>query len=79
MNPKDKAIELYEKCYIFASGITPTTLKDNTKASVLIIINEITRENLVLDLGGSNDFQTIEKLTERYNYWKEVKLELENL
>ena len=44
-----------------------------------IAVNEITRENLVIDTGGISDAKTVEKLNKRYNFWKEVKEELNKL
>ena len=44
-----------------------------------IAVNEITRENLVIDTGGISDAETVEKLNKRYNFWKEVKEELNKL
>jgi len=63
MTPKEKAKELFEKMYF------ETTTKYDAKQCALIAINEIIDSLTIKNYSDVDD----------YEYWKEVKQEIENL
>lgn len=75
MTPKDKAIELYNK---FRNANGTMAANGYAKKQAIICIEEICRENLVIDQPITDDVETIGILNKRYAFWKEVKKELEN-
>jgi hypothetical protein len=66
MTPKNKAIELIDKMYN-VMDIQDGDLWKSTKQCALIAVDEI--ETLLLE----------ERIFESFDYWKEVKQEIENL
>lgn len=73
MTTKDKAIDLYNK---FRNSDGTMASNGYAKKQAIICVDEITRENLVIDQPITDDVETIEILNKRYAFWKEVKEEL---
>ena len=67
MTPKEKAMELVGK---FADIQKYSTMKVVAKNCALIVVDEVL---------NSIDFATMLNGTDDYNYWQQVKKEIENL
>ena len=64
MTPKEKALELYNKMYDYS------LFEEEAKRCALIAVDEIL---------NNIDFTSMINGTDDYNYWQEVKQEIEKL
>jgi len=75
MTPKEKAQDLYSKMlYQIEWNAQPSTVKGVAKQCAFIAVQERIDEGYEW-MGGGN----IEWEKDRYNYWQEVKQEIEKL
>jgi hypothetical protein len=75
MTPKEKAQELYSKMlYQIEWNAQPSTVKGVAKQCALIAVQERIDEGSYWMGGGNAEWEK-----DRYNYWAEVKQEIEKL
>jgi len=82
MTPKEKAIGLYDKYATYAvmwAGDSKTT-KENCKQCALICVDEIIKDMEILLISyQSSTYKIGFGISDRFNYWQEVKQEINKL
>lgn len=75
MEAKDKAEELVNKMHKSNWKMTSYS----AVSCAIICVDELTKENLTMDNESISDVEMVERLNQRYSFWKEVKSELEKM
>lgn len=73
MTPKEKAIELYNKMYIYS------LCEEEAKRCALIAVDEIIEATSMYQYGINNALEHIPAKIVKHPYWQEVKQEIEAL
>jgi hypothetical protein len=77
MTPKEKAKELYDKMY--SINIDEFISIHASKNAALIAVDEILKCNLETSVSSNPHIEFNSKLINQYQWWQEVKQEIEKL
>ena len=73
MEPKQKAIELYNKCLLYISKSDPIAAKACATICADEILSQLNNDNIVWDNNTDEDEPTIDE------YWEQVKEEISKI
>jgi hypothetical protein len=75
MTPKEKAKQLVDEYLVYVEAHSSTFQLENAKTCAIITVDEII--NALAEYDGRNNTYELQNMDRDFNYWHEVKKEIE--